>query len=118
MVIAHFGAGFFREALMLLYQVPNLVLDTSGSNRWMLYNAADLDLKTIFYRTLRAGGACRVVFGTDSSFFPRGFRINILLDQYEAILAAQKKLNFPKEEIDLIFSGNITRLTGFSTTRP
>jgi len=112
-MIAHFGAGFFRECLMLLYQVPNVVMDSSGSNSWMKYQPYNLDLEKIFERALVAGASCRTVFGTDSSFFPRGFRIDILEKQYQAVDSLREKLNLTQEDIDLIFHDNILRLTGF-----
>jgi len=34
-IVPHFGAGLFREALMLADQCPNVYLDTSSSNRWI-----------------------------------------------------------------------------------
>ena len=36
-IIPHFGAGFFREALMAADQCANILLDTSSSNGWMKY---------------------------------------------------------------------------------
>ena len=51
----HFGAGFFREALMLADLCPNVYLDTSSSNSWMRYEG--LDLKTVFRRALDVAGA-------------------------------------------------------------
>ncbi|MBV8817697.1 MAG: amidohydrolase family protein, partial [Acidobacteriaceae bacterium] len=36
-VVPHFGAGYFREALMLCDLCPNVYLDTSSSNRWMRF---------------------------------------------------------------------------------
>ena len=35
--LPHFGAGYFREALMLADLCPNVYLDTSSSNSWMRY---------------------------------------------------------------------------------
>jgi predicted TIM-barrel fold metal-dependent hydrolase len=112
-MIAHFGAGFFREVLMLFYQTHNVVVDSSGSNMWMKYLPYDLTLTKIFEKAIDVGGACRIAFGTDSSFFPRGFRFNILEAQYTAVKEACQKLKCPEEEIDLIFHGNILRFTGF-----
>lgn len=112
-MIAHFGAGFFREVLMLMYQTHNVVMDTSGSNSWMTYLPYDLTITKIFERALGAGASCRVVFGTDSSFFPRGFRYNILEEQYNAVKSLLPKFNYTQEDIDLIFRDNILRLTGF-----
>ncbi|MFW9834412.1 MAG: amidohydrolase family protein [Candidatus Thorarchaeota archaeon] len=112
-MIAHFGAGFFREVLMLMYQVPNVVMDTSGSNMWMKYQDVDLTITRIFEKALTAGASCRVVFGTDSSFFPRGFRYNILEEQYNAVKSLLPKFNYTQDDVDLIFRNNILRLTGF-----
>ncbi len=112
-MIAHFGAGFFREVLMLMYQTHNVVMDTSGSNMWMNYQDVDLTITKIFERALKAGASCRVVFGTDSSFFPRGFRYNILEEQYKAVKSLLPQFNYSQEDVDLIFRDNILRLTGF-----
>jgi predicted TIM-barrel fold metal-dependent hydrolase len=112
-MIAHFGAGFFREVLMLMYQIPNVVMDTSGSNMWMKYQDTELTITRIFEHALRAGASCRVVFGTDSSFFPRGFRYNILEEQYNAVQSLLPRFNYTQEDVDLIFRDNILRLTGF-----
>jgi predicted TIM-barrel fold metal-dependent hydrolase len=76
-IIAHFGAGFFREVLLMQYQADNVYMDSSGSNIWMKYLPYDLDLKGIFKHAIKAGGANKILFGTDSTFFPRGFRYNI-----------------------------------------
>jgi hypothetical protein len=70
-VVPHFGAGLLRETLMLADLCPNVFLDTSSSNRWMRYE--ELDLRTVFSRTLEVVGPDRLLFGTDSSFFPRGW---------------------------------------------
>ncbi|UCE10400.1 MAG: amidohydrolase family protein [Candidatus Thorarchaeota archaeon] len=112
-MIAHFGAGFLREVLMLMYQTNNVHMDTSGSNSWMKYLPYDLTITKVFEKTLKAGGPCRVVFGTDSSFFPRGFRYNILEEQYGAVKALCPQLCYSEEDVDNIFRGNILRLTGF-----
>jgi predicted TIM-barrel fold metal-dependent hydrolase len=112
-MVAHFGAGFFREVLMLMYQTHNVVMDTSGSNAWMNYLPYDLTITKIFERALKAGAACRVVFGTDSSFFPRGFRYNILEEQYNAVKSLCPQLCFSEDDVNLIFKENILRLTGF-----
>ena len=41
-IVPHFGAGYFREALMLADLCPNVYLDTSSSNSWMRYEGLDL----------------------------------------------------------------------------
>ena len=85
-VIPHFGAGLFREALMLADLCPNVWLDTSSSNRWMLYE--DLKLSEVFRRAITVAGAGRLLFGTDSSYFPRGWHAAILQEQTTAMWEA------------------------------
>ncbi|MDP6458444.1 MAG: hypothetical protein QGF78_03850, partial [Candidatus Bathyarchaeota archaeon] len=90
-------------------------MDSSGSNSWMRYLPYDLDIRKIFERAITAGGAKKVIYGTDSSFFPRGYRINILEQQYEAVksLSEGPDAIASLEDIDGIFRGNILGLTGF-----
>ena len=78
-VVPHFGAGYFREALMLADLCPNVYLDTSSSNSWIKLEG--LDLKTVFQRALNVVGPKRLLFGTDSSFFPRGWHRAIFEQQ-------------------------------------
>jgi predicted TIM-barrel fold metal-dependent hydrolase len=114
-VIAHFGAGFFRETLMMQYQVDNVYMDTSGSNSWMRYQSHPLDLKTIFKQALNAGGTEKILFGTDSTFFPRGWRINVLETQHRVLseLSEEEKPIVDAEGIQKIFRENILQLIGF-----
>ncbi len=83
-VIPHFGAGYLRETLMLADLCPNVLLDTSSSNSWMRYEG--LDLKTVFRRAMDVAGARRLLFGTDSSFFPRGWNYEVFEAQTRALL--------------------------------
>ena len=78
-IIPHFGAGMFREALMLADLCPNVFLDTSSSNQWMKYEG--LDLAAVFKRSINIVGHERLLFGTDSSFFPRGWSAEIFTAQ-------------------------------------
>ena len=82
-IVPHFGAGYFREALMLADLCPNVYLDTSSSNSWMRYEG--LDLTTVFRRALSVAGPKRLLFGSDSSFFPRGWNHEILDVQMHAL---------------------------------
>lgn len=86
-IVPHFGAGLFREALMLADVCPNVYLDTSSSNRWMRYTPG-LTLSDAFRTALEVVGASRLLFGTDSSFFPRGWQSELLATQLEALAAA------------------------------
>ncbi len=67
-VIPHFGAGLFREALMLADLCPNVYFDTSSSNRWIVYEG--IDLAAVFRRSIEVLGMQRLLFGSDSSFLP------------------------------------------------
>lgn len=103
-IVPHFGAGLFREALMLADLCPNVWLDTSSSNRWMQYEG--LDLRTIFGRALDLLGPQRLLFGTDSSFFPRGWQAGIFEQQATALY----ELGLDKEAAEQVFYTNLERL--------
>ena len=84
-VIPHFGAGFFRETLLAGAQCPNVYVDTSSSNAWTSTQPGSLELADVFERALAVFGPERVLFGTDSSVFPRGWRRDLFLAQREAL---------------------------------
>ena len=75
-VIPHFGAGFFRDTLIAADLAPNIYLDTSSSNGWTRYHP-NLSLLDVFSRALAVLGPERLLFGTDSSFFPRGWQQSV-----------------------------------------
>jgi predicted TIM-barrel fold metal-dependent hydrolase len=104
-VIPHFGAGLFREALMAVQAAPNVHLDTSSSNRWMAFYPG-LTLRDVFARALDAGGPGRLLFGTDSSFFPRGWQRGL----YEEQRATLVDLGLDAESQAAIFGGNFSRV--------
>ena len=103
-IVPHFGAGYFREALMLADLCPNVYLDTSSSNSWMRYEG--LDLKTVFRRALDVAGAGRLLFGSDSSFFPRGWNAEVFEMQTRALL----DLGISGADARSIFGGNLEAL--------
>jgi predicted TIM-barrel fold metal-dependent hydrolase len=105
-VVPHFGAGYFREALMLADLCPNVYLDTSSTNRWMHYQESHLDLRQIFRRSLDVVGPKRLLFGTDSSFFPRGWHHQIFDDQATALY----ELGLSAADARLIFGENLLRI--------
>jgi hypothetical protein len=107
-VIPHFGAGFFREALMVADHCPNVYLDTSSSNGWMRYAEGELDLEMVFRRALDVVGARRLLFGTDSSFFPRGWVEGIFREQ-SAIL---ERIGVNRTDAAAILGGNLAELHG------
>ena len=84
LIIPHFGAGLLREALMLADLCPNVHLDTSSSNSWMRY-VPGLTLAQVFRAALDVVGPDRLLFGTDSSFFPRGWNKEIFDRQQQAL---------------------------------
>jgi predicted TIM-barrel fold metal-dependent hydrolase len=105
-VVPHFGAGYLREALMLCDLCPNVYLDTSSSNSWVRYQAPELDLKSVFRRALDVVGAGRLLFGTDSSFFPRGWHAAVFENQ-STILT---DLGVGRADAAAILGGNLERL--------
>jgi hypothetical protein len=86
-IIPHFGAGFLREALMAADAAPNVHLDSSSSNAWTRYQAG-LSLRDVFRQALEVAGPDRLLFGTDSSFFPRGWQRPVFEAQRDALDAA------------------------------
>ncbi len=105
-IVPHFGAGYFREALMLADQCSNVYLDTSSSNSWMRYQESHLDLRQVFKRALDVVGPKRLVFGTDSSFFPRGWHAQIFDQQATALY----ELGVSHADARSIFEENLLRI--------
>ena len=105
-IIPHFGCGFFRETLMLGSQCENVSVDTSSSNSWIRTQPEKLTLSDVLSRTIAVFGSERILFGTDSSVFPRGWRNDLLEDQRNAMQEA----DFQQGDIENILSGNITRI--------
>jgi predicted TIM-barrel fold metal-dependent hydrolase len=104
-IIPHFGAGLFREALMAADQCANIFLDTSSSNGWIKYHPG-LSLEAVFRQALAVVGQERLLFGTDSSFFPRGWQKNV----YDAQVAALAAVNATHDARSRIMGGNFDRL--------
>jgi uncharacterized protein len=104
-IIPHFGAGFFREALIAADQCPSIHLDSSSSNAWLKYHAG-LTLETVFRQALSVVGGQRILFGTDSSFFPRGWVSAVRDSQLAALGAAQASAG----DRASIVGGNFDRL--------
>jgi predicted TIM-barrel fold metal-dependent hydrolase len=105
-VIPHFGAGYWQELLALCWSLPNIYIDTSGSNQWMKWMPYPLTLESLFAKAYETIGPERIVFGSDSSYFPRGFSVRYLQDQLRACYS----LNFKDEDIRAIFGGNAAQL--------
>lgn len=91
---------------MLCDLCPNVYLDTSSSNSWIRYQEAHLDLRGVFQRALDVVGPHRLLFGTDSSYFPRGWNAPI----FEAQSKALYEIGIPAETARLIFHDNLVQL--------
>jgi predicted TIM-barrel fold metal-dependent hydrolase len=100
-VVPHFGAGFLRETLMLADLCPNVYIDTSSSNHWMRYE--ELDLRMVVHRTIEVVGFSRLLFGTDSSFFPRGWHAALFEQQAKTLY----ELGFDQLEASKILCSNL-----------
>jgi len=112
-VIPHFGAGFFREALMAGTQCDNVFVDTSSSNGWMrtqpgLGTSKGDGLAAVMRHALEAFGPERILFGTDSNVFPAGWRAERVTEQRAALEAAGAST----AAIEQVFAGNAARLLG------
>ena len=107
-VIPHFGAGLLRETLMAASLCPNLHVDTSSSNGWTRYLAPPPTLADVFRRALDVLGPERILFGTDSSFFPRGWQRPI----HEAQCAALDEIGLDEPARAAILAGNFDRVFG------
>lgn len=105
-VIPHFGAGYLREALMVADLCPNVYFDTSSSNRWIRCEPGVSDLASVFRQTLDVLGPKRLLFGTDSSWFPRGW-VRSLFEEQVRILSS---IGISGEMARGIFGGNLNAL--------
>jgi predicted TIM-barrel fold metal-dependent hydrolase len=106
LMVAHAGAGFFRETLFLAYHCANVYVDTSGSGTWMRYLPRPLDLQEVLKRLLDVFGGDRVLFGTDSRHASEGYRHWLLKSHREALEA----LDVPDEVRRAVLGGNVARL--------
>ena len=104
-IVPHFGAGLFREALMLADLCPNVLLDSSSSNSWIKYQPG-LTLAAVLRQALAVVGPDRILFGSDSSFFPRGW----VMDVYEQQSSALDEVRVSAEVREKIFGGNFERV--------
>lgn len=104
-IIPHFGAGLFREALLVADLSSNVYFDTSSTNRWLAYHPG-LNLADVFRQALAVAGPDRLLFGTDSSFFPRGWNRPV----YDAQVSALDSAGVDEGVRQRLFSENFDRL--------
>lgn len=105
-IVPHFGCGFPKDTLFLAWACPNIYVDTSGSNQWTRFMPYPLTVRDLFLKFQQTIGAARILFGTDSEWFPRGFVHQYLDMQMRDCV----ELGFSGADIDLIFSGNARTL--------
>jgi predicted TIM-barrel fold metal-dependent hydrolase len=104
-IVPHFGAGMLRETMMAADACANIYVDTSSSNNWIRY-APGWTLPGVFKTAISVLGPSRLLFGTDSSFFPRGWQRAI----YDAQRTAAAEAGIAEADQALIFGGNFDRL--------
>ena len=105
-IIPHFGIQHVTDLLFLCWSCPNVHVDSSGSNQWVRWMPYKLTLDDLFQRFYETIGPERILFGSDSSWFPRGFAERYLLDQVRIC----RFMNMKHEDLQLIFGGNAARL--------
>jgi hypothetical protein len=104
-IVPHFGAGLLREALMAAEACANIHFDTSSSNSWVRYTPG-LTLAAVFKTALAVAGPSRLLFGSDSSFFPRGWQRGIYEEQKQIV----SDIGASQTDAALILGGNFDRL--------
>ncbi|MBN2552972.1 MAG: amidohydrolase family protein [Spirochaetales bacterium] len=107
-IVPHFGAGYPTELLHLCWTCPNVYVDSSGSNQWVRWMAYPLTLQDLFRKFCETVGPDRLLFATDSSWFPRTFTMSYLEEQHRIL----RFLRLPDGDIEKILHGNAERLLG------
>lgn len=105
-VIPHFGAGWWRELLMLCWSCKNVSIDTSGSNDWMRWMPYELNMNLLYQKALETVGPDRLIFATDSTWMPRGFILRYLQEEIKVV----RQLHLHPDDVDKIFYRNAARL--------
>ncbi len=105
-IIPNFGAGRFEETLETGKTCPNVYVDTAGSNLWIQEHPLKPDMRTVFQKFLDVFSANRILFGSDSGFFPRGYRYDIVDNQLKLV----QEMRVPIPEIKKIFYDNMAKL--------
>lgn len=105
-ILPHFGCGHLREAAMLGAACANVHIDTSSSNDWMKLMPEPLTLERALAVCLEAFGPDRILFGTDSSVLPRGYRYDVK----ESLELAMEAVELGAEERGKIMGGNLAKL--------
>jgi predicted TIM-barrel fold metal-dependent hydrolase len=80
-VVPHFGCTCVGDLLQLCWTRPNVWVDSSGSNQWIRWMPYKLSLEDVMRKFIETVGTGRLIFATDSSWFPRGFAKAYLEEQ-------------------------------------
>jgi predicted TIM-barrel fold metal-dependent hydrolase len=112
-IVPHFGTGYVFELLNLCWACPNVFVDTSGSNQWVRWMPYEVTLESLFRKFRETVGASRIVFGTDSSWFPRGFTRQYL----DAQVRAMSDVGYSEDEKDQVLYRNIAELVRFDPAK-
>ena len=107
-IVPHFGCGQLDGLIEPARESRNLYLDTSSSNNWLQHNSKFSNLKELFENVLeeKAFGIERLLFGTDSTVFPRGWRKDI----YEIQRKALDDLGVTSTDLSLLLNKNLEKL--------
>ncbi|MDW5328410.1 amidohydrolase family protein [Plantactinospora sp. KLBMP9567] len=105
-VVPHFGVQHVQDLLFAAWGCANIHVDTSGSNQWVRWMPYRLTLEELFRRCYETIGPGRIVFGSDSSWFPRGYVRRYLDDQ----LRICREMGMPDADLRAVFAGNAERL--------
>jgi predicted TIM-barrel fold metal-dependent hydrolase len=105
-IVPHFGCGYPRELLHLAWACRNVHVDTSGNNEWIRWMPYRLTLSDLFRTFVETIGPERIVFGSDSEWFPRGFAIRYLQDQWRICC----QIGLGESDLRRIFHDNAARL--------
>jgi predicted TIM-barrel fold metal-dependent hydrolase len=105
-IVPHLGCGYVFETLNLCWGCPNVFVDTSGSNQWMRWVPYELNLDILFRKYRETIGSGRILFGTDSSWFPRGFSEIYLDEQVRSMVY----VGYSEYELDAVLYRNAAML--------
>jgi predicted TIM-barrel fold metal-dependent hydrolase len=84
-IIPHLGGTMFEHARTLIDRPCQVYLDTSSSNSWLASTNKNLGFSDAINIVMSLMPTDRLLFGTDSSFFPRGWNRTIFDTQSEQI---------------------------------
>lgn len=106
-IIAHFGAGYFRQVLELYYHCDNVYVDSSGTNNWRRCLPYEMSLRDVFVKCVDVMGPDHIIYGSDSGGVPSSYRDWVLVDQRDIV---ENRLGLTDGEKGLILRGNAERL--------